>query len=378
MTLRAAPPGTLRAARRRHRRERRRRALAAVVLVVAVLLALACVSIGRALTAPGTDPAAARLAEWARGHRFGGAVTGLEKLRYAANPPQVGGHPAPGPAAGTAVAHLAPVPAAATPALPGEGVWRQVAAVHGAPAAWVTTVRPDATHTSYLTGLLRLDPAVLSFALHPGTAVPGGSGWSQPPLVPSALRAGLVATFNSGFTLPDSRGGYQQDGRTVTPLRAGAATLLLTGDGRLQLGAWGRDVGPGPTVAAVRQNLDLMIDGGRIAPDISSTSSAAWGATVGNRAYVWRSGVGVTGSGALLYAAGDALSTDSLAQLLQRAGAVRAMELDINRDWVSGQWYEQAGGVTVPHKLTPDESRPADRYFAISSRDFLAAVARPG
>lgn len=355
---------------------RRRRWLAGVLVGGTVLLAVLGVSVGGALTAPGTDSTAARLAEWGRTHGLGSLVTSLEKAQYAANPPRVGGRPSVQPVAG-APAGLPAIRPAVSPGLPGEGVWRQVVAVHGSPAVWVTEVRPDATHTSYLTGVMRLDPSLLAFTLHPGTAVPGGGGWSQPPLIPTSVRGSLAATFNSGFTLTDSRGGYLLDGRTVTPLRTGAASLVLTTDGHVSIGAWGREVGPGPNVVAVRQNLDLMIDNGKVAPDINSTSSAVWGATVGNHAYVWRSGVGVTASGAVVYAAGDALSTASLADVLQRAGAVRAMELDINRDWTSGEWYAQNGTATTPHKLTPDEYRPADRYFSTSSRDFVAATIRP-
>ena len=49
---------------------------------------------------------------------------------------------------------------------------------------------------------------------------------------------------------------------------------------------------------------------------------------------MWRSGLGVTADGAVVYVAGPGLSALSLANLLVRAGAVRAMELDINTDWV--------------------------------------------
>lgn len=63
--------------------------------------------------------------------------------------------------------------------------------------------------------------------------------------------------------------------------------------------------------------------------------------------------------------------------LLQRAGAVRAVELDINRSWVSYMWYAraQASGAPVPHKLV-DFYRPANRYFQVNSRDFFAGYLR--
>src|SRR5450759_1858143 len=67
------------------------------VLVVVLLLWLTW-SIGGALTAPGTDTTAARLAEWGRFHGLGWAVTSLEEVQYKANPPKVGGSVAAGDA----------------------------------------------------------------------------------------------------------------------------------------------------------------------------------------------------------------------------------------------------------------------------------------
>ena len=96
---------------------------------------------------------------------------------------------------------------------------------------------------------------------------------------------------------------------------------------------------------------------------------------------VWRSGVGVDVNGGLIYVAGPGLSVQSLAILLQRAGAVRAMELDINSAWVSV--YTYAGGTLadpVPvHgvKLLPDMTRSDDRYLVAGERDFFALFREP-
>ena len=48
---------------------------------------------------------------------------------------------------------------------------------------------------------------------------------------------------------------------------------------------------------------------------------------------MWRSGLGVTASGALVYVTGPFLEITQLAALLVRAGCVRAMTLDMNPDW---------------------------------------------
>jgi hypothetical protein len=125
----------------------------------------------------------------------------------------------------------------------------------------------------------------------------------------------------------------------------------------------------------VRQNLRPLISGGVLAPNLASNVESSWGATIGGAYAVWRSGLGVTASGDLVYVAGDALSVSSLADLLHRAGAVTAMQLDINKAWVSFMWYPRGGASATAHKLG-DFQRPANRYLSDTSRDFVAVYSR--
>ena len=69
------------------------------------------------------------------------------------------------------------------------------------------------------------------------------------------------------------------------------------------------------SVAAVRQNLSLILDGGLVTPEVFHNSMRSWGATLRNEVLVWRSGIGVTRKGALVYAAGPGLSIESLADI---------------------------------------------------------------
>jgi hypothetical protein len=222
-----------------------------------------------------------------------------------------------------------------------------------------------------------MDPRLVTLTLHPGTSQPGGTGWHAPPRIPAQAVNGLIAAFNSGFTLADSRGGFYAEHRTVARLIRGRASLVVRTDGTATIGQWGRDVSMSSGVASVRQNLDLIVDGGRPVPYLDNNAGDRWGRTVGNSYYVWRSGIGITASGALVYAAGDALSADSLARILVDAGAVRAMQLDINRDWTSFDYYRMQNGVVSAYKLTADEFRSARRYLSTSSRDFYTVYARP-
>src|ERR1019366_9046997 len=95
-------------------RRRRVRGTGAVMVVVLVWLAW---SIGGALSAPGADGTSVRLAQWARSHGLGWAVTAQAQVHHQLNPPAVGRTPvgplltvpaAPPPGAGTAArGHLA-------------------------------------------------------------------------------------------------------------------------------------------------------------------------------------------------------------------------------------------------------------------------------
>jgi len=130
-----------------------------------------------------------------------------------------------------------------------------------------------------------------------------------------------------------------------------------------------------PDVTAARQNLALLVDNGRLASDLSSTS--LWGATVGSAVYVWRSAVCIDSHNDLIYAAGPALDVETLAQVMQRASCTRAMELDINSWWVTLTTFtpDAHGGVT-PWKLLPSMVRNADRYLVTGTRDFVEIDSR--
>lgn len=391
--VRTNPPGRPDQRRRRRSQRTYRIRRAGLVIVLGFTLTV-CWSITGALRAPGSDSTASRLAEWGRGHGLGFAVTELERAQYAADPPAVGGSPAggiphvtqavPGPAPRSTSArpariqHVpAPLVTQVQPALSGEGDWQTLSSVHGRPAIRAAFLRPDSQHTSYLAGVAYMDQSLVRLVLHPGLSEPGGAGWSQGSEIPTAGRNHLLATFNSGFRLDDARGGYWQTGKQIGQLRNGAASLVVLATGRVDIQRWTHGNAVPGGVVAVRQNLDLLVDGGTISGLINSGNPATWGKTVGSAAYVWRSGLGIRADGSLVSVVGPALSVASLAHLLQTAGAVRAMELDINRDWTSYMTYTHtASGALVPHLLTNDEHPDARRYLRPSSRDFLAVYAR--
>jgi hypothetical protein len=68
----------------------------------------------------------------------------------------------------------------------------------------------------------------------------------------------------------------------------------------------------------------------------------------------------------------------SLARILQRAGAVRAMQLDINPEWPTLITYRHRGGLQ-PERIVPNYQQPPTRYLVPDDRDFFAFYRRiPG
>jgi hypothetical protein len=365
---------------------------------MAALLIWLAVSLGGALTDPALGSSmSSRFAEWARQHGASGMVNWVEAEWYSHHPPPVGGRPPAGairrpvskPVAAPAVlAHLpapAPIVPPANPALSGEGQWSPVGRlVGGIPAVYETTLRPDAVHTSYVVGVAWMDTELLKAALYSGTQIPGGGPFTHSAPVPASAATRLVVAFNAGFLMSAANGGYYTDNRAVFPLRTGAASFVVYGNGMSTVGMWGRDVTMTPEVVSVRQNLDLVVDNGQPVPGLNSADTTRWGATLGNRVYVWRSGLGVTADGALVYVGGPGLNITDLADLLVRAGAIRAMELDINTDWVNLSTYQPstpAGLATAANgtELLPDMSGTAGRYFQPWwARDFITMSAVTG
>ena len=253
-----------------------------------------------------------------------------------------------------------------------------------------TLIPPGGTQAA---GIAWMDAGLLSARLYSGSLSPGGGPYRYTAPIQPAQAATLVAAFNGGFKMNQARGGYYTEGRVVDPLRAGAASLVIYADGSVDIGAWGSDVRMTPQVASVRQNLLPLVAGGRpTSRAYSSRWLQTWGdtcgatscaATVPGVEHQWRSGLGLTADGALVYVAGPALDPLQLAELLVRAGAVRGMQLDINPNWPVLATYDpprgrpgrpgqrqQAAGV--------DRAGPGDVLPPRWARDFITMSARPG
>jgi len=348
---------------------------------------------GLGTTVPG------RLAEWFRDHGGASIVVWAENTWYSHHQPPVGGKPAKGaiPSGSSrssvlpkvaAIPQLpapAPITPFASPPVSGEGQWTPAGrTVGGVPAVYEAYMRPDAVHTSVVVGVAWIDTKLLGATLYSGSTTPGGGPWQYTAPVSAPSASTLVAAFNSGFLMSNANGGYYTQGKTVYQLRQGAASFVIYNDGSSTVGQWGRDVSMTANVVSVRQNLNLIVDGGQPVPGLNANDTTQWGYTLNNNVYVWRSGVGVTADGALVYVGGPNLNITDLADVLARAGAIRAMELDINTDWVNFSTYAPTSATGVASStngstLISDMAGGPGRYFEPWwSRDFITMSVRPG
>lgn len=247
--------------------------------------------------------------------------------------------------------------------------FRPAVSVRGHTAAWITRRSNVA--------LLSFDQNLVGLRLHSGTIDAGGAGWRYGPAPRGAERRQLVAAFNGGFKLDIGAGGFQSYGRVASPLAVGLGSIVTYADGSSDIGAWHQGVpARGKKVVSVRQNLHLLIDGGRAAADLGCLS--CWGATLGGVVAPARSALGITRDRHLIWAGGEDLTVQDLADSLLRARVVRAVELDINPEWVAAYLYGHRGGkgAPAPVAIVPGQPGVPGQFLAPYSRDFFTIVAR--
>lgn len=277
--------------------------------------------------------------------------------------------------------HLAapsPLVSPADPPVPNEGQWTPFGpTVNGIPGAYVTSIRPDAVHTSVLDAIIWIDPTVFRLRQYPGLKIPGAP-WDRPPNVEPERQPLLVAAFAGGFRLGDSNGGMILGHRTLRELRVGGATFAIDDSGMPNVGAWGTDITDSATLDSARQSLDLIVIDGAPAPDLATDANKKWGFTgPANRSAVWRSAAGIRADGSLVWVGGNGFTIETLAETLVRAGVVRGMQLEINQEWVQLNTYAMgADGQVHGQQLLKGMQHTGDRWLTEDTRDFVAVFTR--
>ncbi len=370
-------------------RARRRllRRLGLAFLLAALVLVVPGVSFARAMTYPGSAPVSVRAVEWVRDHGGGGLVDAIENWWYTRQAPPSVGRPTdhlgvartahPGRPT-TPVDHL-PLVRLLPGAGPDEGAWQSARRnAAGRTVLWTTTVRPDPAHPTVIAAVALMPQATTALHLGGGTREPAlGRFSASASRVPASAVDSLVAVFNAGWKTKDSGGGWYAGGVPVVPLRDGMASLVIDDTGRASVTAWSSSAVP-PGVLAVRQNLHLVVEGGKPAAGLDSNAHGRWGSSHNQFQFTARSGIGTDARGDLLYVAGQNLTLWTLADAMSRAGVVTGMELDIHSNMVAFNSFASVAKARA-HRGTPlltSMKVPPDRYLVPDQRDFFYLTER--
>jgi hypothetical protein len=342
-----------------------------------------------------------RSAEWIRSIPVGNwVVDEAEHYYYSSKAPKPGGPqlkklPAVGishlssgaarpSAVTTPVTHTAAWPPPIQPVLahplPGEGIWKPTGPpIDGGPPVLLTTFRPELDYPQIVAYVAWFDHTRTALAYYPGRYEPPSAAVRGPMMVPYDQRSLLLATFNAGFTHSDGNNGSTDNGLVNEPLIDGNATLLGYRDGRVAIVKWSGGANAGPDVAWARQSLAPIVWNGQLNPALNEDpNSPQWGYTLGSAVRVWRTGVGIDRRGNLIYVVANDQTVITLAKILQHAGAVQAMEFDINPEWHSLITYTHLHGL-VPALVEPQPMQAPTRYLVPDDRDFFAVYRRlPG
>lgn len=257
------------------------------------------------------------------------------------------------------------------PRYAGEGVWapKDAWAKNGVPV-YFTSFRPFASEPSVYAYAAWMRNATTDLALYLGYKGPGSTTKDRgPEEVPTVGRGRLLAVFNSGFYETDSPGGFFTHGTTYFPFVKGDATVVQYTNGTTDVVSWPWGPTPPSDVEMARQNLHLLVSGSQ--PTATVNDGYLWGSTLHGVPAVWRSALGVDKHGNLIYVAAPSMTAATLASVMVKVGAVRAMQLDINPEWPIYVTYA-ARGAANPTLDVPNPNQIRTRFLYTSTKDFFA------
>lgn len=268
-------------------------------------------------------------------------------------------------------------PVSSASAVPGDGLWSPVQS--GTYEANLnlnivkTTFHPDPNRLYAVATIVKMNMNKLNISAVAGFTEPGGTGNPGPGKVPPEIQksGSLSAAFNGGFKKNDGHYGMIVGDKVYEPLASGAATLILYKDKKPEIFNY-RGQKINPDALAVRQNGPLLVDNSKISTDEKTWDTQNWGLTITNDMYTWRSGVGVDKQGNFIYACGPSLIPYTLALTLKTAGAVNAMQLDINPAWVRFSLFDYLGNGSYKYEsLVSDMINGGEQYLNGFQRDFF-------
>lgn len=256
----------------------------------------------------------------------------------------------------------------------GEGIWlnRPMKLFPGKEVMAYTFIRPDPNRSYALVTLLQVDSGVIGIGSVAGTKQPGGPiGHPGPGSIPEAIKSSgrLMAAFDGGFQYRDGQYGMMVDNTTYVPLKSDLGTIVGYKNGSAKIINYiGQNLGA--DVAFIRQNCPILVENGQIAA-LDPKNKKLWGRTPTTDIHTWRSGIGINKKGNLIYAVGNSLTATTLAQALKMAGAIRAIQLDINPYWVRFNIFDYNGQNYQTTTLNRHIQDGSKQFLSSYTKDFF-------
>jgi hypothetical protein len=187
----------------------------------------------------------------------------------------------------------------------------------------------------------------------------------------------LVAAFNGGFKSRHGHFGAAIDGTVVLPPRDSIGTIAMYDSGLVRIGAWGTDINPAADLHTWRQNGPLIIAHGQVNPHIAENIPQDWGVILNGVTVVWRSGLGISADGRVLYyVAGLRMTLPVLAATMATIGADQAVQLDINTTNVHFDTIEAIPAGLRTHPLfNVMKNQHDNRFLEGDPRDYFYITA---
>jgi hypothetical protein len=255
----------------------------------------------------------------------------------------------------------------------GEGVWTTASMPLGNqpnPPLWHTFYRPDPARPYARVDLVWVDPSQTQLTLVQGTVEPrpvdGVAGTGRIPLAVQSSGK-LLAAWNGGFLTIHGPYGMMVNRRIIEPPRDDFAVLAQYADGRVRLGVWGRDITMTADLVSFRENGPILVDHGVV----NDNALLSWGKSVSGATRIWRSGIGLTADGGLIFGVGNALSAQTLGEALRSAGTIEGMQLDVNAWHVFFFTYGLTPIGLVPTKLNPAMPGGSQTFLKPYDRDLM-------
>jgi Phosphodiester glycosidase len=265
----------------------------------------------------------------------------------------------------------------------GDGIWvpaPEAGTVDDRPVMFRTIVHPHRYKRFTSVVVVAMDLTRVALNLAAGTQEPKSDvvpADHRSGLVPDREQGRLAAVFNGGFQAKHGEYGMRIGEDTFLPAQDEMCTVGLFPEGRIRIGPWQALAPFDKEMLAYRQTPPCLLVGGQPNALLARPATRRkWGLAVNGRADVRRTALGLDTTGkTLLFALGEELEVNELADAMAAAGAVDAAQLDINWSYTRFLFFgrpREGAPLQVTSTLIPKIKHTKRGYVQTpSTRDFF-------